>query len=295
MTDLSKPFATERTKYLRTTILSKMDAWAVEKIEDFGCAIITVGSECKDDFGWTYSLGIYDTCQQPELITVGLPTEVAKSCINEVARRMRAGADLTKQRQKELIGNVDCELRLVAPKWVARLMNFANWYNNGAEYPVLQVIYPDLQNQFQWEEGFNTRFVQPLLQPGTPITAVDHQFWNSIGKDEERFPGWVFPDKPHTKVFVSSAIREIKEWITLVTHDLSDGAWQMVGDTGTESGGPELACLHHMIEKDPTLLEIADLPKGWGAERSVPGQPWHRFECPDEEEAAESKDSETGN
>lgn len=295
MTDSSKPYVTERTKYLRTTELSKTDIWAIEKIEEFGCAIISVGSDCEDDFSWTYSLGIYDTCHQPELITVGLPRDVAMFCINEAARRMRAGADLTKQRQKELIGNVDCELRPVAPKWIARLMNFANWYNNSAEYPVLQVIYPDLQNRFQWEEGFSPRFIQPLLQPGTPLTAVDHQFWNSIGKDEERFPGWAFPDKPHTKVFVSSTIRENKEWITFVAHDLSDGAWQMVGDTGAESGGPELACLHHMIERDPTLLEIADLPKGWAAERSSPDQPWHRFEHFDQEEATESDDSEAEN
>lgn len=116
MTDSSKKFATERTKYLRTTELSKTDEWAIGQIEEQGCALISVGSNCKDDFGWTYSLGIYDTCGQPELITVGLQFEVAKFCLNEAARRMRVGVDVTKERQKELIANVDCELRIVAPK-----------------------------------------------------------------------------------------------------------------------------------------------------------------------------------
>jgi len=283
LTDSSAKFATQRTKHLRTTELSKMDAWAIGQIEEHGCALISVGTDCKDDFGWTYSLGVYDTCRQPELITVGLPFETAKSCLNETVRRLRSGVDVTKERQKGLVTNVECELRIVAPKWAERLMNFANWYNGGPRYPVLQVVYPDLQNRFQWEKGFDSRFIQPLLQPGTPCTPVDQKFWDSIRKDEERFPNWKFSEKPHTKVFISKPVQENKEWITYVTHELSDGAWQIVGETGVESGGPELACLHQMIEKDPTLTELADLPKGWYAERTAPGKPWERFECEPEE------------
>jgi hypothetical protein len=260
-----------------------MDEWAIDQIEEHGCALISVGSDCKDDFGWTYTLGIHNTCGHPELITVGLPLEVAKFCLNETARRMRAGINVIKERQKDLIANVDCELRIVAPKWAARLMNFSNWFNGGVNYPVFQIVYPDLQNRFQWENGFDSRFIQPLLQPGTPCTPVDQQFWDSIGNDSERFPDWKFLDKPHTKVFISKAIQEEKEWITYVTHDISDGAWQILGETGVESGGPELACLHKMVEKDPTLLELADLPKGWYAERTTPENPWERFENESEE------------
>lgn len=190
---------------------------------------------------------------------------------------------MTKERQKGLITNVECELRIVAPKWARCLMNFANWYNGDTDYPVLQIIYPDLQNRFQWEEAFETRFTQPLLQPEIAFTAVEQQFWDSVTRDLERFPDWKFPDKPHTKAFISKAIKEDKEWITYVTHDLSDGAWQIVGETGIENGGPELACLHHMVEKDPTLAELADLPAGWYAERAAPGKPWERFQSEPED------------
>ncbi len=278
LTDSAKKFVTERTKHLRNKDLSDMDKWAIDQIEEHGCALITVGSDCRDDFDWSYSLGIYDTAGQPEVITVGLPPEVARHCLNEAARRMRAGIDVIRERQKGMIANVDCELRPVASTWVRRLMNFANWYNGNTDFPVLQVIYPDLENRFQWEEGFANRFIQPLLQADAPPTLLEQHFWDSIGKDNERFPEWRFADKPHTKVFVSKAILQDKEWITYVTHDLSDGAWQIVGETGIESEGPELACLHHMIEKDPTLAELADLPRGWYAERSTPGEAWERFE-----------------
>jgi hypothetical protein len=60
------------------TELSKTDKWAIEMIEEHGCALIGVGRDC-DDFAWTLSLGIYDTCSHPELIIVGLTAD-STSC-----------------------------------------------------------------------------------------------------------------------------------------------------------------------------------------------------------------------
>lgn len=35
-------------------------------------------------------------------------------------------------------------------------------------------------------------------------------------------------------------------------------------------------CLHHPIDRDPTLGELADLPVGWHAERDAVGERWIR-------------------
>ena len=45
----------------------------------------------------------------------------------------------------------------------------------------------------------------------------------------------------------------------------------------SEGGGPVLVCMHHPIDADPTLKELADLPIGWCAERDEPGKPWVRM------------------
>jgi hypothetical protein len=58
----------------------------------------------------------------------------------------------------------------------------------------------------------------------------------------------------------------------------------------TESGGV-LVCLHHPIDEDPTLAELADLPLGWYAERDSADEPWHRFENQTEDDAADSTNS----
>jgi hypothetical protein len=66
--------------------------------------------------------------------------------------------------------------------------------------------------------------------------------------------------------------------ILLATHDADDGAWQFVngrGDTDdTESAMVVEAT--SVVEIDPTLAKLADLPLGWRAWRDTPDDPWKR-------------------
>jgi hypothetical protein len=100
---------------------------------------------------------------------------------------------------------------------------------------------------------------------------------------------WKFADSPHTGTYISKAVYEHTEPVTYVSHDADDGAWQFLGDSMTESGGV-LVCLHHPIDEDPSLVELADLPLGWWAERAAPGEPWHRSEHNGEENATDEVD-----
>jgi hypothetical protein len=65
-----------------------------------------------------------------------------------------------------------------------------------------------------------------------------------------------------------------------------DGAWQFLGDSMTDTGGV-LVCLHHPLDSDPSLTELADLPVGWCAERSKPGEPWTRYKHEPENNSTE--------
>ena len=43
-----------------------------------------------------------------------------------------------------------------------------------------------------------------------------------------------------------------------------------------------LVHVEHLLSKDPSLLQLADLPEDMGAEREAIGQPWIRFEDTDD-------------
>ena len=94
---------------------------------------------------------------------MGLHNETALFLLNEAARQLRQGTDLAKGRHREMVGEVECEFRPVDPKWIGHLMGWAVWYNGGTDFPVLQAVYPDRENRFPEEAGFDEAFRQPLI------------------------------------------------------------------------------------------------------------------------------------
>lgn len=157
-------FQTMRTRKFRTTALSEKDERTISHVEEFGCSVVNV-KRTNYGLGWSYTIGVFDTSGKPELITIGLPPETAHFALNEAAKLLRAGVDLTNGRRRDLVGQVECEFRPVDPKWIRHLMDWAVWYYEGANFPVLQAVYPDLENRFPGEEGFDKTFEQPLMQP----------------------------------------------------------------------------------------------------------------------------------
>ena len=60
---------------------------------------------------------------------------------------------------------------------VKHLMGWTLWYYDHVEFPVLQAVYPDRENRFPEESGFDPAFAQPLMQPGSPMTDAEDDFW----------------------------------------------------------------------------------------------------------------------
>jgi hypothetical protein len=285
MTELARKFETDRTRRFRSEKLNETDERTIAHVETFGCEVVQI-KRSNAGPGWSYTLGVYDTCSKPELITVGLRESTAHFLLNESVKRLRNGINLAEGRHRELVGEVECEFRPVDPKWVRHLMDWAIWYYDGAEFPVLQAVYPDLENRFPEETGFDEAFRQPLLQRDAPSTRIEEDFWASADPSSSLFD-WKFPDDPHTGVFLTEAVQTGVEPITYVSHDAEDGAWQFLGDSMAGESKLVISCFHHPIDRDTSLKELADLPLGWWAERDKPGQPWIRHQHePEAEESA---------
>lgn len=57
-----------------------------------------------------------------------------------------------------------------------------------------------------------------------------------------------------------------------------DGCWQFLCGTTPAEEDIKVVCLGCMIDLDPTLVELADMPRGWSAGRESPDHPWSREE-----------------
>src|SRR4051812_30835929 len=89
---------------------------------------------------------------------------------------------------------------------------------------------------------------------------------------------WPFGDPEETEVITLERILQGRSSVLLVTHDEDDGAWQFLDGEHVFEDDGAVVCLGEMVQLDPGLGQLGDLPVGWYAWRPEPGQPWRRAE-----------------
>jgi hypothetical protein len=88
---------------------------------------------------------------------------------------------------------------------------------------------------------------------------------------------WPFADPPNVATVTTVQVVRDGEPILLVYHDEDDGAWQFLTATATNSmKNMMMVSLKSIVTRDPTVVELADLPLGWHAWREHIGAPWVR-------------------
>ena len=94
---------------------------------------------------------------------------------------------------------------------------------------------------------------------------------------------WPFTDPDNTAVFSCEHVIERGRPILRVSHD-HDGDWQFLCGDSHVGGKPQIVCLGCMVERDGSIVSVADLPMGWGADREFPGAAWIRAANPEPDE-----------
>jgi hypothetical protein len=90
---------------------------------------------------------------------------------------------------------------------------------------------------------------------------------------------WPFSDPPNVAAITLRSIVERGQPILFVSHDSDDGYWQFM-DGGDELRAEDamVIALKEIVEIDESIIELADLPLGWFAQRRSRNEPWKRGE-----------------
>ena len=83
----------------------------------------------------------------------------------------------------------------------------------------------------------------------------------------------------HQEAYVCIHIFNNTKPVLFVTRDDSD--WSFLCGEGHEdiAENCRVVGIGHILERDPTLLALLDLPPGWEAERKSAGDAWIRTQC----------------
>jgi hypothetical protein len=157
-------------------------SWVASTVSEHGWAISgRHGDQAAPP--WAYSVGMWLTCQAPELVLCGLPVENAATIINAIGARIAEGADFGPDDVLDDICPAPLAFRPVEPSWRATdgLLAVSDSFYGMVRPPYLQVVWSDKNGRFPWDAGFQSAFdrMQPLLwlpsddNPPSPWTRLD--------------------------------------------------------------------------------------------------------------------------
>lgn len=234
------------------------DRWLLQQIAHPGWAVIGIAADDSGP-GYSFSVGLYHTLGQPEVMVMGLNTTTAMHLINDVGERMRAGARFAAGERSTELASFPTAFVGMDRRYYREYLGYAGWLYRKVDFPVLQLVWPDKSGIFPWEPRYDTRFftLQRVLGPveGWPF-------------------GWPFPDPPNVATFTSRQVVRDSRPIQLVTHDADDGSWQFLSVDSVTTADGMIVSLKSILERDPTVAELGNLPPGSRATRADAGSPW---------------------
>ena len=89
---------------------------------------------------------------------------------------------------------------------------------------------------------------------------------------------WPFDQEPNVAAISTRQVIELDYPILLVTHYEDDDSWAFLcGTTEDYTQDGRVIGMGHVLDLDPTLRSVADLPPGWSAWRDSKDSEWVRY------------------
>ncbi len=212
-----------------------------------------------------YTIGLWEKYKHPEIITFGLPVEVIQEILNAAAAKVKEGHPLVlDQDDYDILEELPVRFRTVYADNVDDYMGYAQRYYNGKSFPAVQLFWTDGAQHYPWDKACDEAiaFSQPLLDQ-----KLDFKFF----------------EPRHVATFTSRQIVKDKQPVLYVYHDEEDGPWQFLPGTAVAEEDIMMVSLEEMVQLDPTLNELFNLPMGEIAVRRFAGDKWERMEAGEEE------------
>lgn len=87
---------------------------------------------------------------------------------------------------------------------------------------------------------------------------------------------WLFSHPPYVAALTTTRILDYGYPILHITPDSDYGCWQFLCGTTDDPRHARIVTFAHIVELDPSITELGDLPLGWQAHRADASSPWTR-------------------
>jgi hypothetical protein len=116
--------------------------------------------------GFSYTVGLWHTFGQPEVIVFGLEDHVAEDLFDEIADLVHEGRRfLADSKHDGLLQHYPARFLAVPKGFNREFLGVAVWAHEGDGFEAVQLVWPDKQGRWPWDDGVRASFraLQPVL------------------------------------------------------------------------------------------------------------------------------------
>lgn len=137
----------------------------LDDVETHGVHIVHVQDE-DDSPGFSFTIGLWHSFEQPEVILFGLEQEVAQDLLNAIADEASEDRKYVDgSRHDDVLVGYPVRFLAVPKERYAEYLGTAVWAYEGMDFPCVQLVWPDKQGRWPWDPGVRDGFAeaQPVL------------------------------------------------------------------------------------------------------------------------------------
>ena len=107
-----------------------------------------------------------------------------------------------------------------------------------------------------------------------------HKFYQEMRTSKNQISegsmNYGFNEKTNTMVITTKGILEKRKNILFISHDEDDGIWEFLDGVDVKEEDAAIVSIFEIVEIDPSINLISDLPMGWVAYRNDIESDWVR-------------------
>ena len=204
-----------------------------------------------------YTIGLTKSYGHPELIIIGLGTQLMGELLNIAGDRIKNGQRMQLDKvYDDFINGYNCKFIPMHKEYYSDYLGYGIWFNKGLDFEVYQLVWPNKNGEFPWDKGNDDDFDlrQPLL---------------------DRKTNFKFLERENLATFTTKYINELERPILNVYHE-PDGDWMFLCGTTSNQDDMKIVCLREIVEIDNSVNELFNLGLGEYAWRESINDKWIR-------------------
>jgi hypothetical protein len=134
-------------------------------IEEFGWHSMNILAEGAEP-QYTFTIGLFQTWQFPELLIIGLKSSVAHAMLQIIVNGLRDSKQINlDEPNDDLLDGYACCFVCTPKNSYEQYVGFARWYYEGNSFPLYQIVWPSKGRHFPWNPLANPEYrsLQPVL------------------------------------------------------------------------------------------------------------------------------------